>query len=143
MLITTPMLLYLLQFGKAGISGDPANWGAFGDYVGGIYSVMVTVIVIYLARMLDKNEAKRVKKQEAAEHLYKQIQKIDNRNVDMRSVNKFLRDIDINSLYFSDDLKDRLTNLYDYFVKLNEGTTNINEEKEQRILMELKRIYES
>ena len=143
LLIAAPMIFYMLQFCKAGISGNPANWGAFGDYVGGVYSVMVTVLVIYLTRVLDKNEAKRVKRQEAAENLYKQIQKIDNQNVDMRIVNKLLRDIEINSLYFADDLKDRLINLYDYFVQLKEGTTNINEGKEQRILTELKRIYES
>ena len=138
-----PIGLYTWRFHTYKLSDDPDDWGVFGDYVGGIYSVVVTVLVIYLARMLDKNEAKRVKRQEAAEQLYRQIQKIDNQNVDMRIVNKLLRDIDINSLYFSDYLKDRLTNLYDYFVQLKEGTTNIDEGKEQRVLTELKRIYES
>ena len=143
LVIVAPMVLYIINFGRSGISGDPANWGAFGDYVGGIYSVLVTVLVIYLARMLNRKDTMRREKQEAAVEVYKQIQKINNQNVDLRSVNKLLRDIESNSIYFSDDLTERLTNLFDYFTQLKAGTTNIDEGKEQRVLTELKRIYES
>lgn len=47
-----PIGIYWLQFRTAGMSNDPEKWAQFGDYVGGVYSVLVTILAIYLARNL-------------------------------------------------------------------------------------------
>lgn len=57
--------LFLLKFSKDTISNDPAVWGQFGDYFGGILNPILSlinlVILTYLSIRLVKNEDERNK----------------------------------------------------------------------------------
>ena len=53
-LLFIPLSFYIYTFGSNGISGDTEKWAQFGDYIGGTYSVLLSVLVIYIARKLTK-----------------------------------------------------------------------------------------
>jgi len=51
--------MYFNAFRRHELSGDPGDWGAFGDYVGGIINPIVgiaTVILIFLTLILQRRE---------------------------------------------------------------------------------------
>ena len=52
---------YVYRFGSNNISLDPANWGAFGDYVGGLINPaagIATVILVFLTLGVQRKELK-------------------------------------------------------------------------------------
>ena len=49
---------YIYTFASNGISDDTEKWALFGDYIGGTYSVLLSVWVIYIARKLTKKDEK-------------------------------------------------------------------------------------
>lgn len=62
-LIITPLILYIITFYGQSISKDPANWGQFGDYVGGvlnpIIAVMNLIVLIFISIYLSKLDSHR------------------------------------------------------------------------------------
>ena len=54
---------YILEFHSSSISSDPAAWGQFGDYIGGVLNPILTllnlVVLAYLSLELVKIENKR------------------------------------------------------------------------------------
>ncbi|WP_421557732.1 hypothetical protein [Pseudomonas canadensis] len=45
------ILAYIINFQSHAISGDPGDWGALGDYIGGIINPLIsTIALIYLAK---------------------------------------------------------------------------------------------
>lgn len=53
------LLGYFHAFGGHKMSADPSDWGAFGDYVGGLINPLVgigTVTLIFLTLMLQRKE---------------------------------------------------------------------------------------
>ena len=49
-----PLITYILNFANYEISDDPENGHFFGDYIGGVYSVVLTCILTYLMYQLNK-----------------------------------------------------------------------------------------
>lgn len=135
-----PLTIYFIKFGGGILSDDPADWGVFGDYVGGVYSILVTVLAIYLARALGKKDEKQKKSVIAAEQLYQQIQTIENSN-NRNSITKLQRDIRKNELYISDDLKNDLVKLADEFLEENDGNGAVDIDLKASVLDELKKLY--
>ena len=64
-LLVIPIVFYIIYFSDYSISNNPADWGVFGDYVGGIYgglfTCLITLLAVYLARALTKKDQKQVK----------------------------------------------------------------------------------
>ena len=142
-LLASPVLLYVIQFGGLEISKDPQDWGVFGDYIGGVYTVIVTFLAIYLTRNLEKKDAERIKAKAAVGIIFDQIVKIDYKHIDMRSVNKLLRLTKENELYVPQYLFEELTELYDDYVEAKEEPNKFNLKKELNVKHSLKKLYES
>lgn len=146
-LLVVPIAIYIIYFSDYSISNNPADWGVFGDYVGGIYggffTCLITFLAVYLARALTKKDQKQIKTSAAAEKLYKQICVIENNGYNLNSINKFLRDIKECVLYFSDkEFIEQLGRLYDQFLEQNGGTGSVDEELKNYIITQLKVYYE-
>jgi len=142
-LLVLPVVLYVVRFGKYKISDNPADWGVFGDYIGGVYTVLVTFFAIYLTRSLQKKDAEKNKAKAAVSVIYEQIGKIDYQHVDMRSVNRLLRLTKENELYVPQYLFDKLTDLYDDYVVAKDNPHRFNKQNELNVKKQLKKLYES
>ena len=142
-LLVLPVVLYVMQFRKHKISDNPEDWGVFGDYIGGVYTVLVTFFAIYLTRSLQKRDAEKNKARAAVSVIYEQIGKIDYQHVDMRSVNKLLRLTKENELYVPQYLFDKLTDLYDDYVVAKDNPHKFNKQNELSVKKQLKQLYES
>lgn len=142
-LLVLPVVVYVIQFGKYNISDNPADWGVFGDYIGGVYTVLVTFFAIYLSRSLQKKDAEKNKAKAAVSVIYEQIGKIDYQHVDMRSVNRLLRLVKENELYVPQYLFDKLTDLYDDYVVAKDNPHIFKKQNELNVKKQLKKLYES
>lgn len=58
LLLFIPLIFYIYTFASNGISDDTEKWAQFGDYIGGTYSVLLSVLMIYIARKLTKRMKK-------------------------------------------------------------------------------------
>ncbi len=47
-LIICPLVLFYCYIGKNGFSNDPTHWGVFGDYFGGVFGTIISIITLYL-----------------------------------------------------------------------------------------------
>lgn len=120
-----PIGCYLLQFCTAGISNDPENWAQFGDYVGGIYSVLVTILAIYLARNLTLKDEVASKRRDAVDDIYQQIAKIEqcvDDNSRTQAVNKLIRLVHVHQLHLSDSICTDIERLANYYLQRIDGT---------------------
>lgn len=136
----SPLACYVWQFRKSSISVDPNDWSAFGSYVGGVYSVIVALIVVYLARDLSKKDEVAAKRKKAVEVLYLQIIKVKTERVDERSVQRIYNLLEENKLYLSDSLYNEVKNLADYYLEVKGGKA-IDYQMENRIKDHLRAIY--
>ena len=139
--IVLPIFFYWLNFGKYGISESTEHWGTFGDYIGGCCSLILAFLALVITRKMDKKDRRDKKKEDAVEVIYEQLQKILNNDYDARYVNKLLRDANKYRLYLSEDLYVTLEGLCDYFLKVNDGTTEANPKREEEIILRLKSSY--
>ena len=130
------------MFHSHSFSDDPSAWGSFGDYFGGVYSVIVTILAVYLANLLSKKNDNSKRKKEAIEEINEQIQSIEKGEIiDIRRVNRFLRLIHSSRLYFPDTLVQSLLDLYDDFLKNKDTKELIDKHLIDDIKKQLKRLY--
>lgn len=142
----SPIIVYVVKFRHLSISDSPGDWGVFGDYVGGLYggifTCIISILTIYLARALTKKDKRQIEISEAAKKLYDQICIIDGNNYNLNSITKFSREIQKNSLYVADEgLIEQLKQLYDQFLQQNEGKGNVDLNLQNYVLSELKKLY--
>ena len=141
-----PIVYYVFNFRKLSISTNPTDWALFGDYMGGIYggiySVIVTILVVYLARELSKKDNKRDKQIKVAETLYLQIKTIENNNHNYKSIDKLRKEINLNDLYLSDSIKNKLIMLADQFNEYKDNNGAIDQTLKNNVMEYLKNIYE-
>ena len=90
---------------------------------------------------MEKKDRKDKKREEAAEEIYEQIQKIRRNDYDARFVNKLRRDTEKHRLYLSEDLYSALMRLSDYFLQVNDGVKDVNPNWEEEIVLRLKNLY--
>ena len=143
LVLIAPLLLYFIQFRHCDISNDPSDWADFGSYIGGVYTLLVTFLAIYLTRHLEKKDVEWKKTKIAVGELYEQINNIDCRNVDLRSVNKLLRMVNRYQLYIPTDVYNNLINLRDDYVVAKTSPESFDIKKEQQIKDRLKRLYDA
>lgn len=143
LILVAPLLVYVIWFGGYSISNDPVDWANFGNYIGGIYTVLVTLFAIYLTRHLDKRDLEKKKAKSAFGELFQQICKIDYQQVDMRSVKRLLRLTHEYELYIPTDVFVKLTELFDDYVVAKDNPESFQLEKEVQLKTRLKRLYDS
>lgn len=142
-LFIAPVIVYAWKFRDCSISDNPSDWADFGSYIGGIYTVVVTIFAIYLTRHLENKDMERKKAKEAIGSIFEQISKIDSSNVNMNMVNKLLRLINQNELYLPRYMYDGLVDLHDDYVVANEEPQKFDLQKEKKVKQQLKRLYDS
>lgn len=143
LLFIIPVVVYVYKFRHFTISDNPSDWADFGSYIGGIYTVVVTIFAIYLTRHLENKDLERKKAKAAIGSIFEQISKIDCKNVNMTNVNKLLRLINQNELYLPHYMYDRLLDLHDDYVVAKEEPQKFDLQKEKKIKQQLKRLYDS
>ena len=136
-----PLGYYVWWFRDASISNDPGDWASFGSYIGGLYSILVAVLVVYLARELSIRDEVTSKKKAAIEALYQQIIKIKSDKVDTRLVNRVYHLLEENKLYITDAVYDEIKNLADYFLEVKSGDRAVDFKKEDLVKEHLRAIY--
>jgi hypothetical protein len=143
LVLIAPVLCYSIRFRKYPISDNPSDWADFGSYIGGIYTLLVTFLAIYLTRHLERRDIEWKKSKTAVGELYEQISRIDYKNVDMRSVSKLLRLVKQYQLYIPVDVYDNLVSLRDDYVEAKTEPEKFDIKKEQQIKSRLKKLYDS
>lgn len=137
-----PILIYCINFYKFSISDNPSDWALFGEYIGGIYSVIAALLVVYLTRYLSKEDNKRNKLIEIVESLYQQIKVIENNDYDYPSIAKLRGDINLNELYLPENIKNKLIKLADQFNEYKDNNGELDLEFKKSVMDSLKNIYE-
>ncbi|MFD1753568.1 hypothetical protein ACFSC6_00015 [Rufibacter sediminis] len=65
-ILLVPIVFYVATFGSNELSGDTANWGTFGDFLGGVLnpflSLLTLVATIYIAYVVSGHDTKRNEK---------------------------------------------------------------------------------
>ena len=136
-LATIPILGYVSKFHSCNFSDDPADWGVFGDYIGGVYSVLIAILVVYLTRNLSRSDEEKRLKKEAIREIYKQITNIQQKQkVDQRKITKLYKLIDDCKLFIAPDFYERLKKLANHL-----GEYGRNRQLEVDILDELREEY--
>lgn len=132
-----PILIYVLMFQSYSLSDDPADWGVFGDYIGGVYSVLIALLVVYITRNLSRRDEEKRLKKEALREVYKQITNIQQKQtVDQRKLPKLYKLIEDSKFFIDDDFYERLKGLANEF-----GERGRNRQMEMDVLEELKEEY--
>ena len=90
LLFFSPIIFFICVFCDSPISNNPEDWGNLGDYIGGIYSVLVAILVFFLTRSLKKRDDKFANRAKAAEDIFHQIQKVKN-GKNQQSINDYDR----------------------------------------------------
>jgi len=143
LLFIAPVIVYVVKFRHYTISENPSDWADFGSYIGGIYTVVVTIFAIYLTRYLEKKDLERKKAKEAIGSIFEQISKIDYSNVNMNLVKKLLRLINQNELYLPRYMYDKLLDLHDDYVVAKEEPHKFDLQKEKKTKQQLKSLYDA
>lgn len=144
LLLLLPAGVYVLKFHDFTLSDDPADWGVFGDYFGGVYSIIVTILAVYLANELSKRKDSQKRTKDAIEDIYDQILTIEKGNVvDLRRVNKLYRLISDNKFYLPQDMVASLKELADNFLENKDDKDSVDKNLLSDTKSQLKRIYDS
>lgn len=139
-----PILAYILNFMGHKISNDPEKWAFFGDYIGGVYSVVLTCILTYLMYQLNKKDERNKEKKIFAKSLLHTVNEFNksSSNLDVSKVDYFRNQIIDNEFLFvneSDFL--RLIDIADYYLILCTDISQRRPEKDIQIKSFLKDIY--
>ena len=143
--VLLPIVIFLINFSEQSLSDDIEEWGAFGDYIGGIYSVYISIGLFLLSRKLGKTDERRNKQRLHIEKLYGMIRLINNDSMENAQLLKdFVNEIASAELYLSDDVIKRVIELQDNFAEASVNPELRNIELESEVLgmlkYELKRI---
>lgn len=132
-----PILIYVIRFHSYNFSKDPADWGTFGDYIGGVYSVLLSIIAIYVTYMISNREDKAKEKRKVITELYKQVSKIKSEDVDLIRVNNIVSLTESQKHLLPKVLYTDIIKYSDYLKEIYNQPGRINISKEKRIKEEL------
>lgn len=138
-----PLLFYIINFSNCKISNDPEHWAFFGDYIGGVYSVVLTCLLTALMYKLNKKDEELKEKRTFAKSLFEMVNKFHNStsNLDSEEVDKFRTVIINNEFIINSDTFRDLIDIADYYLLLCTDINNRNYNKENEIRHLLKTIY--
>lgn len=143
LIASIPIIAYILNFINSEISNDPEKWAFFGDYIGGVYSVVLTCLLTHLMYKLNKvNETNKGKK-ELIKNLHSKILEFNLFPLtNQEDINKFLLLVYNSELILNDNnLFNKLISMYDYYLGLYNNTCSKDITKEEEIIIILKRTY--
>ncbi len=139
-LFLLPIIIFIIEFHSYTLSNDTANWGDFGDYIGGIYSISITLLAVFLTFYLTKKDEKRKKRIEAIIAINDKIDKCYramNDTTRLKYVANLIKEVEHDHLFIPEALYKELGKLIDDY---SEG--NPIPESYQRVMMLLKQSYD-
>ena len=142
-ILLCPLALYVFTFRDFEISKNPADWSDFGSYVGGVYSVLLTVFVVYLSRQLYKRDEIQSKRKKAVEEIYLQIAKIKIKKINVQHVNKIYSTALVNKLYITDETYNKVVKLADHYLEVAGDLCPLNTVLDTTVKNHLKSIYDA
>lgn len=137
-----PLGAYMLNFGDYKFSDDPAMWGVFGDYIGGVYNVLVAILVFYISHNLDKKEERQHKKVKAAYDIKKQIEKFESSRNKTKTVERLANLILTNKDILGSPTYRMLLSLNDHFQHVINENIPLNIQQKKDAIDDLISIYE-
>ena len=141
--VLLPIIIFLINFSSQSFSDEIEEWGAFGDYIGGIYSVYISIGLYLLSRKLGKTDERRNKQRLHIEKLYEIIRLINNDSTEnAQLLNDFLNEIASAELYLSDDVIKRIIELQDNYALASKNPGDLDVELEKEVLCMLKNEIE-
>lgn len=132
-----PVVAYYVRFRSFGLSKDPTDWGTFGDYIGGVYSVILSIIAIYVTYMIREREDKSKEKRKVLTDLYKTINSIKSEEIDLQKVNRIVSLADNNQLLLPKIIYADIIRYSDYLKEIYGKPSKIDLQTEKRIKDEL------
>lgn len=96
-----PLGFYCYKFGgvNSHLSDNPEHWAFFGDYIGGVYSVILTCILTYLTFYLQKKGSISKSRKEVIRELFSRVNQLNRTNKlrikDLNSFTNFIIDSEI------------------------------------------------
>ena len=135
LVVLLPIIIFIYHFASHSFSNDISKWGAFGDYIGGVYSVYISIGLFLLSRKLGKTDERRNKQRLHIEKLYGMIRSINNNgtlNVSMFA--DFVNEISSAELYLSKNIIKRIIALQDNYAEASDNPEVLNMELETEVL---------
>lgn len=133
-----PATLYISQFWHHKFSDDPNDWGVFGDYIGGIYNVLTSLLLAYISYKISKMQTRGEHARNAAIDILSQIQSMKAKNYHHKSIDKLRRQAKDNETYIGKLLKENINMLADNYVQVKYDKEAVNQNLEQAVIKELK-----
>lgn len=128
-----PILCYIINFASYGVSGNVSDWAAFGDYIGGVYSVVLTIVLVYVSYSLNKKSEKEKEKLRAIHEIYSSIVVIKSEEMNIDDINGLVRLIISNQLYIRANVFNHLISFTDYCKTVIVNRSAIDIERETSI----------
>lgn len=136
-----PIAIYILHFSRNDWSYEPADWGSFGDFIGGVYSVILTILLVYVTYTIERKSEEVKECRNAIKEIYRMVLEIDSQNINIDYIHKIIRCIEANSLHLSNTIYDNLIREMDYYICVAGDKNKIDLKKEQKIKDMLKFYY--
>jgi len=145
-ILLLPIAFYIGKFHFYEISENPEHWAWFGDYIGGVYSILVAFLVVILTYNLELLKTKKSKIQGFAEDLNNQIKKLHRNNFNLNSCKMFKETIEEAKLYVTERQYELFNALADNYIVTKAKNSNGNDSQididlEDKVKKELKRMY--
>lgn len=96
LILFLPILLYMINFRDQEISDKTADWGDFGSYVGGWYSLITAIAAIMVTILISKKGSKESRIVHCVEKITLSYERIR----DWYSIIEEKNDLDISSKYW-------------------------------------------
>lgn len=138
-----PILFFIINFSGQSISNDSTDWGTFGDYISGTYSVVIALLIVYITKQVNRKEEINRKRMSAVELIYSQLAKIDSNHIDIRSANKLTRDILGAKLFLPESLFGNLIQFTDYLKEVKDDIDKQDLRYEASVNDLLKNYYDT
>lgn len=139
-ILYVPVTTYISQFWHHNISDEPSNWGVFGDYIGGVYNVLTSLLVAYISYKISKMQTRGEYTRSTAIDILNQIQTMKTKNYHHKSIDKLRRQAKENETYIGKLLKDNIIMLADNYVQVRYDHNPVNINLEKAVITELKEI---
>ena len=125
-----PLCIYFIPFHN-GFSNNHEAWSAFGDYISGIYSVVLTIFMFYLANKVEKMNERRNDRKNAIKELYNYVVELSSRDININKANDFQLCINKNQLFLLHADYKKLIDFYDYCLAVISNELNRDIQKER------------
>lgn len=140
LILVLPISYYCYNFRQCSISKNPEYWAFFGDYIGGVYSVILTMTLFYISYLLNKQEVGYRKLSNAVKEIFDLIPSTNSRKIDIKKINKLNRLIDMYENILPRNIYEDLIDISNYYREVENNPLRRDKHREEDIMDALKRL---